>query len=215
MVIRGTASSPRNVTSGVPQGSVLGPILFLIFINDLLLGILSALSLFADDSKLFSRIVRSEGKLNSENGERNQTLQDDLNAVLEWAKKWKMEFNVSKCKIMHLGHNNPMISYSMGGSNLEVTEVEKDLGVLIDNKLDFGNHIRCIVGKANRVLGMIRVSFTCLNVPMLFNLYTALVRPLLEYCVKVWSPYKKKYIELLEGVQRRATRMIPRLRKMT
>ena len=139
----------------------------------------------------------------------------DLNAVLEWAKKWKMEFNVSKCKIMHLGHNNPMISYSMGGSNLEVTEVEKDLGVLIDNKLDFGNHIRCIVGKANRVLGMIRISFTCLNVPMLFNLYTALVRPLLEYCVQVWSPYKKKYIELLEGVQRRATRMIPRLRKMT
>ena len=62
---------------------------------------------------------------------------------------------------------------------------------------------------------MIRVSFTCLNVPMLFNLYTSLVRPLLEYCVQVWSPYKRKYIDLLEGVQRRATRMIPRLRKMT
>ena len=75
-------------------------------------------------------------------------MQDDLNAVLEWAKKWKMEFNVNKCKIMHLGYNNPMISYNMGGSNLEVTEEEKDLGVLIDNKLDFGNHIRCIAGKA-------------------------------------------------------------------
>ena len=215
MVIRGTASSPREVTSGVPQGSVLGPILFLIFINDLPLGILSALSLFADDSKLFSRIVRGDGKFKSDNEDGNQTLQGDLNAVLEWAKKWKMEFNVSKCKIMHLGYNNPRISYSMGGSNLEVTEEERDLGVLIDSKLDFGNHIRCIVGKANRVLGMIRVSFTCLNVPMLFNLYTALVRPLLEYCVQVWSPYKKKYIELLEGVQRRATRMIPRLKKMT
>ena len=215
VVIRGTASSPREVTSGVPQGSVLGPILFLIFINDLPLGILSALSLFADDSKLFSRIVRSDGKLESDNEDRNQTLQGDLNAVLEWAKKWKMEFNVNKCKIMHLGYNNPKISYSMGGSNLEETEEEKDLGVLIDNKLDFGNHIKCIVGKANRVLGMIRVSFTCLNVPMLFNLYTALVRPLLEYCVQVWSPYKKKYINLLEGVQRRATRMIPRLKKMT
>ena len=81
-------------------------------------------------------------------------MQDDLNAVLAWANEWKMEFNVDKCKIMHLGHNNPMNSYSMGGSNLEVTEEERDLGVLIDNKLDFGNHIRCIVGKANRVLGM-------------------------------------------------------------
>ena len=107
VVIRGTASSMRVVTSGVPQGSILGPILFLIFINDLPLGILSALSLFADDSKLFSRIINGRNMkiVNDVNGAQN--LQNDLNAVLEWANKWKMEFNVSKCKIMHLGHNNP------------------------------------------------------------------------------------------------------------
>ena len=125
-----------------------------------------------------------------------------------------MEFNVDKCKIMHLGHNNPKTTYSMGGSNLEETEEERDLGVLIDNKLDFGKHIRTIVGKANRVLGMIRVSFSCLNIPMMYNLYTSLVRPLLEYCVQVWSPYKRKYINLLEGVYRRATRMVPSLKNM-
>ena len=125
-----------------------------------------------------------------------------------------MEFNVDKCKIMHLGHNNPKITYSMGGSNLEETEEERYLGVLIDNKLDFGKHIRTIVGKANRVLGMIRVSFSCLNIPMMYNLYTSLVRPLLEYCVQVWSPYKRKYINLLEGVYRRATRMVPSLKNM-
>ena len=214
VVIRGTASSMRVVTSGVPQGSILGPILFLIFINDLPLGILSALSLFADDSKLFSRIINGKNmkKVNDVNG--SQNLQNDLNAVLEWANKWKMEFNVSKCKIMHLGHNNPKNSYSMGGLTLEETEEERDLGVIIDNKLDFGKHIRTIVGKANRVLGMIRVSFACLNVPMMYNLYTSLVRPLLEYCVQVWSPYKIKYITLLERVQRRATRMVPKLKKL-
>ena len=147
-----------------------------------------------------------------ENG--NVTLQNDLNAVLEWANKWKMEFNVDKCKIMHLGHNNPKATYSMGGSNLQETEEERDLGVIIDNKLDFGSHIRSIVGKANKVLGMIKVSFSCLNIPMMYNLYTALVRPLLEYCVQVWSPYKKKYINLIEKVQRRATRMVPSLKKL-
>ena len=115
---------------------------------------------------------------------------------------------------MHLGHNNPKNSYSMGGLTLEETKEERDLGVLIDNKLDFGKHIRSIVGKANRVLGMIRVSFACLNVPMMYNLYTSLVRPLLEYCVQVWSPYKKKYITLLERVQRRATRMVKKLKKL-
>ena len=214
VVIRGTASSPRKVTSGVPQGSVLGPLLFLIFINDLPLGLLSALSLFADDSKLFSRIVRNKNRMKNNIRNGNVTLQNDLNAVLEWANKWKMEFNVDKCKIMHLGHNNPKATYSMGGSNLQETEEERDLGVIIDNKLDFGSHIRNIVSKANKVLGMIRVSFSCLNIPMMYNLYTALVRPLLEYCVQVWSPYKRKYIDLIEGVQRRATKMIPRLRKL-
>ena len=107
VVIRGTASSPRKVTSGVPQGSVLGPLLFLIFINDLPLGLLSALSLFADDSKLFSRIVKSKKKGKKSNINGSAILQNDLNAVLEWANKWRMEFNVDKCKIMHLGHNIP------------------------------------------------------------------------------------------------------------
>ena len=90
-----------------------------------------------------------------------------------------MKFNVNKCTMIDLGHNKRMISYIMGVSNLEVTEEERDLGVLINHKLDFGYHIRRIVEKANRVPDIIRVSFTCLKVPMMFNLNTALVRPLL------------------------------------
>ena len=212
VVIRGTASSPRKVTSGVPQGSVLGPILFLIFINDLPIELLTKLSLFADDSKLFARILSNKRKLRNADG--RKALQEDLDRVVEWAKRWKMEFNVEKCKVMHLGHNNPRNSYRMGDTVLEATEEEKDLGVLIDDKLDFGKHIRTIVAKANRVLGMIKVAFACMNMPMFLNLYTAQVRPLLEYCVQVWSPHKRVYIKLIEGVQRRATKLVPQLKEM-
>ncbi|CAL4165993.1 unnamed protein product, partial [Meganyctiphanes norvegica] len=116
VVIRGTASEALGVTSGVPQGSVLGPILFLIFINDLPLNVISPVSLFADDSKVFSRIVseKNKSKCNSANG--NEVLQGDLNRIKEWADNWKMEFNVDKCKMMHLGSSNPKANYTMGGS---------------------------------------------------------------------------------------------------
>ena len=91
-----------SVTSGVPQGSVLGPILFPIFINDLPLEIISLLSLFADDSKMFSRIISEKNRKGTYvNG--NEVLQRELDTVREWAGKWKMKFNVDKCKIMHLG----------------------------------------------------------------------------------------------------------------
>ena len=129
VVIRGKESTSREVTSGVPQGSVLGPLLFLIFINDLPTELLSKLSLFADDSKLFSRIIANKNKLKVNNIDGGRLLQDDLDRVVEWAKKWKMEFNVEKCKIMHLGTNNPKRSYSMGDASLQATEEEKDLGV--------------------------------------------------------------------------------------
>ena len=125
-----------------------------------------------------------------------------------------MEFNVEKCKIMHLGHNNPKNTYTMDGKELSETTKEKDLGILIDCKLDFGCHIKEIVGRANRMIGMIRASFACLNKKMFLNLYMALIRPLLEYCVQVWSPHLQKYIKLIEGVQRRATRLVPELREL-
>ena len=217
VVIRGTASEEFKVTSGVPQGSVLGPILFLIFINDLPSDIISPISLFADDSKIFTRIVTKAktGKLKISSPNGKDVLQNDLDRIQDWAKKWKMEFNIDKCKIMHLGYNNPNNVYSMDGINLNETNEEKDLGVTIDCKLEFDSHIRTVVAKANRVLGMIRISFACLNKTMFLNLYKGLVRPLLEYCVQAWSPHKKKYIGLLEGVQIRATRLVPELRELS
>ena len=213
VVIRGTASSAFKVTSGVPQGSVLGPILFLIFINDLPLRITSPLNLFADDSKIFTRIVTNK-KNKQKIGDGKEVLQDDLNKVLEWAKMWKMEFIIDKCKMMHLGRKNPKNTYSMNGANIEETMEEKDLGVLIDNELEFGKHIKSIVGRANSVLGMIRIVFNHMNKKMFLNLYTALIRPLLEYCVQVWSPHLMKYKNLIEGVQRRATKLVPELKNL-
>ena len=214
VVIRGSTSESFAVTSGVPQGSVLGPILFLIFINDLPLEIISPLSLFADDSKVFSRIVADKNKKKGQAENGNVLLQKDLNSIASWAKKWKMEFNVDKCKIMHLGNQNIKHTYTMDGSNLTTTNEEKDLGVLIDDKLGFDKHIRSIVKKANRMLGLIKIGFSCLDKEIFMNLYPVLVRPLLEYCVQVWSPYKRKYINLLEGVQRRATKLVPELREL-
>ena len=214
VVIRGSSSEACNVTSGVPQGSVLGPVLFLIFINDLPLEVLSPLSLFADDSKIFSRIVTNyqNNKWAGFNG--HSALQRDLTRVQEWAKRWKMEFNIGKCKIMHIGKKNPKNVYGMEGTELETTRAERDLGVTIDDQLDLGKHIKNIVAKANRLLGLVKISFACLDKLMFLNLYLVLVRPHLEYCVQVWSPYKKKYIKLLERVQRRATKLVPELREL-
>ena len=214
VVIRGAASRPFEVTSGVPQGSVLGPILFLIFINDLPLEVISHVSLFADDSKLFTKIV-AEGNKGRDNHNGTEALQRDLDSVREWALKWKMEFNVEKCKIMHLGSTNPKHTYTMGGTNLSVTSEEKDLGVLIDDKLNFRSHIKGIVGKANRVLGLIKIGFECLDKDMFLNLYPVLVRPHLEYCVQVWSPHFQRDIKLVEGVQRRATKLVPELKHLS
>ncbi|CAL4228700.1 unnamed protein product, partial [Meganyctiphanes norvegica] len=171
VVVRGTASEPFTVTSGVPQGSVLGPVLFLIYINDLPLQVISPLSLFADDSKIFSRIVSDRNRSRNNNINGNEALQNDLDTIGEWAERWKMEFNVDKCKVMHIGRTNPKHNYTMGESILTETALEKDLGVLIDNELEFDKHIKGIVNKANRMLWMIRIGFSCLDKSMFMNLY--------------------------------------------
>merc|ERR1712008_198692 len=114
VVIRGTQSEACDVTSGVPQGSVLGPLLFLIYINDLPLEVISPVSLFADDSKIFTRIISEKniGGPVDVNVNGKEVLQRDLNNIKTWAEKWKMEFNVDKCKIMHLGRLNPGNTYT-------------------------------------------------------------------------------------------------------
>uniref|UniRef100_A0A8C3F4S5 Reverse transcriptase domain-containing protein n=1 Tax=Chrysemys picta bellii TaxID=8478 RepID=A0A8C3F4S5_CHRPI len=199
VVLKGELSGWREVTSGVPQGSVLGPILFNLFITDLGTKCRSGLIKFADDTKL-------GGIANSEKD--RDILQGALDDLVNWSNSNKMKFNSQKCKVMHLGITNKNYSYKLGTPQLDVTEEKKDLGVLVDRKMTMSRQCDMAMKKANAVLGCIRRGISSRDKEVLVPLYKALVRPHLEYCVQFWSPMFKKDEIKLERVQRRATRMI-------
>ena len=208
VVINGVCSDEVNVLSGVPQGSVLGPLLFLVYIDDLPLRVLSEVFLFADDTKLFRIILNKRDQA---------ILQKDLNCLNDWSNKWLLEFNPSKCKFVHFGKqkyiNNAYYLVDKDGFRNEIQnkEFEKDIGIFVDKKLDFGLHIAQKTKQANQIMGIIRRTFRYMSEDMFVMLYTTLVRPHLEYGVSVWNPYKKKYIDQIEKVQRRATKQVSSL----
>ena len=202
VVIRGNESNWLPVTSGVPQGSVLGPILFLIYINDLEKGINSRVLKFADDTKIF-RCIKSPAD--------SLILQNDLNKLVEWSLNCHMPFNTSKCHSLHLGHDNKKQVYYLSGERIHHTNVERDLGVLIQDDLDQSQQVGTVVKKANKILGLISRTYTNKTKNNIIPLYKSLVRPLLEYALQAWRPYKQKDINNIESVQRRATRMISNL----
>ena len=206
-VVVGTEkSSWLPVKSGIPQGSVLGPILFVIFINDLPENVKSSLlKIFADDTKLFKTISSIQ--------DRND-LQQDLNALADWSKKWQLPFNETKCKAIHYGKNNPGHQYYMNDVPLGTDTEEKDLGVTFDSGMKFESHIRSIASKGNSRVGIIRKTFCTLNTENFPLLYKSLVRPILEYCTPIWSPFQRKDINELEKVQRRATKLVKGLQHL-
>ena len=201
VVVGGEESAWSVVSSGVPQGSILGPLLFIVYINDLDEKMTSNVLKFADDTKISSSS--------------QQELQRDLDTAVEWAETWQMKFNTNKCKVMHVGHRNERAIYNMGNHRLEEVEEEKDLGVLIHRTLSVSNNCAVAVKKANQMAGHIYRTVTHKSVQTVVPLYKALVRPHLEYCSLVWSPYLKKDILSIEKVQRRVTKMIPSISALT
>ena len=195
------------VLSGVPQGSVLGPLLFIIYINDLCENLHFMGKLYADDTKIISSI-------NSIND--SQLLQADLNKIHEWSTKWLVQLNRDKCKVMHLGYHNQKYKYYINDESniqysIQSTECEKDLGVMIQSDLKWHNHVGYVCARANRIIGMLRRTFVYLNVRMVSQLYKVFVRPHLEYAVSVWCPYHISDINQLDRVQHRMTRLMPNL----
>jgi hypothetical protein len=203
VVILGKNSNWIRVKSGVPQGSVLGPLLFLIYINDIDDSVGSNILKFADDTKIYSVVANRDDVAR---------LQDDLKNLCYWSKEWLMLFNIAKCKVMHLGRNNVKAVYEIDGTKLDEVDEERDLGVIMQKDLKCNQQCSRAVKTANRVLGMIKRTFTYLNKENMLLLYKSLVRPHLEYSVQAWRPHYRKDIDLIEKVQRRATKLIPQLK---
>ena len=199
VVIGKEKSSWTSVKSGIPQGSVLGPILFIIFINDLPKLVTSYTRIFADDTKIFKAI---------ESMDDTKVLQNDLIELANWSKKWQLPFNESKCKVIHFGKKNPHQSYNMNNIQLEAVSEEKDPGITFDPDLKFGPHIRNIISKANSRVGLIKNTFEDLQPQNFKILYKSLVRPILEYCSSVWYPILVRDMKEIEKVQKRATKLV-------
>ncbi|CAM4552817.1 unnamed protein product [Caretta caretta] len=197
--MKGELSGWGEVTRGVPQGSVLGPILFNLFITDLGTKSGSVLIKFVDDTKL-GGIANTEKDWD--------ITQKNLDDLVNWTNSNRMKFNSAKYKVMHLGINNKFFCYKLGTHQLEVREEEKDLGVLVDHRMTMSRQCDIAVKKANAVLGCIRRGISSRDKEVLVPLYKALVRPHLEYYVQFWSSVFKKDEFKLEQVQRRASRLI-------
>ena len=189
-----------EVLSSVVQGSVLGGTLFDIYINDIGKKIIDALILlFADDTKV-AKVIQNE--------EDRDRMQEIIDKLQQWAQIWGMAFNAKKCKIMHIGFNNPRYTYTMNGEQIGESKEEKDLGVWMEDSMKPGKQCAIAAKMANFTLGQIQRAFHFRNQKTLVPLYKAFVRPKLEFAVQAWSPWQEGDRRTLEKVQERMIRMV-------
>ena len=210
VIVNGTPLSWHDVISGVPQGSVLGPILFVIYINTLIDVVKhSDLFLFADNNKLFKTIQTEQD---------SSLLLYGIDSMYNWTLNSLLLFHPKKCFTMHIDSKSTssiiQATYKMNDNILESKLELKDLGVIVDNHLTFRNHIAEKVNKANQIMGLIRQAFVFLDKNNFNLLYKSLVRPHIENGNIVCSPFRKADINLIKNVQRRPTRFIPEINKL-
>jgi hypothetical protein len=199
VVVEGKHSDRAEVISGVPQGSVLGPCLFLHYINDLPEGLGSGVRLFADDTIVYLTLTTINDA---------RKLQSDLDRLASWENKWQMEFHPKKCQVLSITNKKkPIIFYySLHGHTLERVLEAKYLGITIKKNLNWNQHISNTCNKANRALGFLRRNLKINSIKVKQQAYFTYVRPILEYCSSVWDPFRSGQQAQLEMIQRRAAR---------
>lgn len=197
------SSSTLPVISGVPQGSILGPLLFLIFVNDIPSYISSSsVLMYADDTKCFKSINSATD---------SACLQVDLESLSKWSIEWHLSFNIQKCNLLRISTSKSpsLFDYVIDRSTINQKINHKDLGVIFCHDLTWSTHISYIISKAYKTLGLVRRTFShCSSINAKKLLYISLVRSILTFSSQVWRPYLKKDIIALEKVQRRATKFI-------
>lgn len=201
VVLNGKQSDYVDVTSGVPQGSVLGPLLFLIYINDISSQITSRIRLFADDCVLY-RSITSEHDA--------EQLQSDLVRVENWCCKWKMNLNPKKCVHLSFTRSKKKIDtqYSINNDFIKTECTYKYLGVILSNDCSWNAQVDDVVLRAGRALNFIQRNLKCSETNLKKTAYLTCVRPILEYACVVWDPAQKYLIEKLEKIQNRAARFV-------
>ena len=202
VVIDGQVSDWLPVSSGVPQGSILGPFLFLLYTNDISVNLSpdSVISLYADDAKIYRKIRSPEDCL---------ALQNDLLTLYQWSNIWKLKFNINKCKVIKFCRVvKHKFEYHLNNTALESLPQFNDLGVIVTSNLSWKPHIRSVVSKANKMLGLIKRTLGP-NAPLKSKLllYNSLIRSVLSYASVIWTPDKSDIV-LIESIQRRATKFI-------
>lgn len=202
VVIRGTKSRKIRVLSGVGQGTHLGPLLFLLFINDLVSKIkYSEILLFADDAKLFHPVVSQLDLIE---------LQEDLHSFHEWCIENGLSCNINKCSYLRFGHSNvPLGSYTIDNTELQIVQHTRDLGVIFDCQLSFKKHIEFVFQKANKLLYFIKRFASRFKSSSTFRqIYFSYLYPTLTYGSLIWFPHEKGLIKLLESINHRFLRFV-------
>jgi hypothetical protein len=200
VVMDSYSGSWHDIISGVPHGSVLGPLFFIIYINDLLTSISIPCKGYADDTKIISV-----------NDSINQhiLLQENLDRVFQWTIDWQLGLNVNKCKIMYFGTKKQLKTsktFHINGSSLTPTASERDLGVIITPDLDFKEHINRICSISNFKVKQLKKCFRFKSIKFLLFLFNVMIRPTLDYANIIWNPSNPKQIRLIENVQRRLSK---------